>query len=404
MPTPCHFSLPKSRGALLSVLGVCLVSSLSSSEAQTPAVPSSPAEAAQKSAPAAAKPAAVKKPKIVSLRMEEGLRFDPPRMEALPGDVLQFELENVDPSHQPHNLVIVAPGQVQEIVKVSMDMGDTGPNKGFIPEHASVLASSKKVVDPEGKVRVLFTVPKEPGVYGYVCTVPGHGVVMYGALYVGTPMPPLAKDTNIPQLTLEKGLAGGGRRPFVQRFFLPDSGPASIAVALPGTQNYCFDAGNCRLRYVWSGPFLDGSRYWRGNGKENGELGDVPWWTSTKFPLSFGDKGAEKEPKFLGYALHDGVPEFQYRIGKHEVFQSVKSSGAGLELHFRVEGAKGKVTFLTDSTALWKCPEGVQRKDGFEVTLGKTPEFSVFLEQKDPPPTTKPAAAPVSLLSHPHNP
>ena len=48
------------------------------------------------------------------------------------------------------------------------------------------------------------------------------------------------------------------RRPQVQRIFLPDASPAAIAVALPGDLSFCFDASECRLRYVWKGGFIDG--------------------------------------------------------------------------------------------------------------------------------------------------
>jgi plastocyanin len=337
--------------------------------------------------------------------MAEGLRFDPPRLEAQPGELIQLEIENVDVSHQPHNFLLVKPGQVQEVVKIAMEMGESGPNKGFIPEHPSILASSGKVVDPDGKVKLTFETPKEPGIYGYLCSVPGHGMVMYGALYVGTPMPPIAKDTNIPQLTLEKGLVGGGRRPFVQRIFMPNSGPAAIAVALPGSLNYCFDAGICRVRYVWSGPFLDGTKNWRGSGKDLPELGDIAWWSSSQPLLRIGGAKMDDalDSKFLGYVLNDGIPEFHYRIGKQEVYQTVKTSGNGLELHFRLPKNKSKVTVLMDAGAVWKCPDAMDHKGVWEVPANKAQEFSVFLEQKNPP-AAKETTTPVSQNSHNHTP
>ena len=203
------------------------------------------------------------KARVVKISMADGMRFDPPRIEAKPGESLLLKLENLDASHQPHNFLVIAPGQVQAVVHEGLELGEKGALSGFIPKHKAVLASTGKVVDPEGLFELPFTVPAQSGIYGYVCTVPGHGLLMYGALYVGVPMPPLSKDSNIPQLTMEKGLAGGGRRPFVQRMVLPNSGPAAIGVALPGAQNICFDAGACRLRYAWSGAFFDGTQYCR---------------------------------------------------------------------------------------------------------------------------------------------
>ena len=42
---------------------------------------------------------------------------------------------------------------------------------------------------------------------------------------------------------------------------MPDASPASIAVALDDTNSLCWDAGTCRLRYAWTGGFIDGFPY-----------------------------------------------------------------------------------------------------------------------------------------------
>jgi len=49
--------------------------------------------------------------------------------------------------------------------------------------------------------------------------------------------------------------------PVVYRTFMPGASPAAFAVALPGNQYYCWDAGESRLRYVWSkGGFIKGNK------------------------------------------------------------------------------------------------------------------------------------------------
>ena len=350
-------------------------------------------------APAPAKAAAKgePKPKKVFLRMAEGLRFDPPRFEAKPGDLIALNLENVDVSHQPHNFVIVQPGLVQDIVKLAMDLAASGASQGALPKHPGIIASSADILNPESKAVLQFKVPETPGVYGYVCTVPGHGVVMYGAMYVGVPMPLLSKDTNIPQSTLEKGLAGGGKRPFVQRLFMPNSGPASMGVALPGTQNYCFDSAACRVRYAWNGIFMDGSQHWRGSGKELAELGDVPWWTSGAFPLKFGDRESSSlDFKFLGYSMKGEFPEFHFKVGAQEVFECVQPSGSGILLKFRLPGINSSVGVRSDSSAQWACPDGVATKSGFRISAAKAAEFSVLIQPKD---ASAPAASKASAPS-----
>ncbi|HVJ47206.1 MAG TPA: c-type cytochrome, partial [Luteolibacter sp.] len=61
-------------------------------------------------------------------------------------------------------------------------------------------------------------------------------------------------------------------RPQIQRIFLPNSGPAAIAIALDDKVSLCWDAGECRLRYAWTGGFIDGYAYWKGNGSSLGQI------------------------------------------------------------------------------------------------------------------------------------
>jgi uncharacterized cupredoxin-like copper-binding protein len=330
----------------------------------------------KKDAKKEAKKEVKKRLREVVLTMAEGLRFDPPRFEAKPGEEIRVRLENADPAHLAHNFVVVQPGRVQEVVQVAMAMGEAGPGKGFVPAHPAILLATQAVVDPEKRAELELKLPAEPGVYGYVCTVPGHGMIMYGAIYVGVPMPPLAKDMNIPQVNLERGLVGGGRRPFVQRIFVPESGPASIAVALPGKHNVCFDAGACYLRFAWSGAFLDASAHWRGSGNAVAELGDLPWWRASGFPLKVGE---QKGVKFLGYTLSDGIPEFHFRLGSQEVFERITSENEDVVVRFRLPGVSEPVRF-TDGKGSWSSSVGSFAKGVLEVPVASAKEFTVVLK------------------------
>ena len=322
------------------------------------------------------------KVRIVKISMADGMRFEPPRLSAKPGESLLLKLENLDSSHQPHNFLVVAPGKIQEVVKEGLALGEKGALAGFIPEHPAILASTGKVLDPEAGFELPFTVPNEPGVYGYVCTVPGHGMLMYGALYAGVPMPPLAKDSNVPQMTMEKALAGGGRRPFVQRMFLPNSGPAAIGVALPGAQNVCFDAGECRLRYAWRGPFIDATLYWQGNGSELADLSADPWWVSSGFPLKIG--GSDLGPvKFLGYRLVEGVPEFHYRAGEHEIYETVVAQSDGIEIRMQIPTANNAVSYnIEPGEYSWRCAQGKNNGKQIVVAAAEAKRFSIILQPR----------------------
>ncbi|MBB5352764.1 cytochrome c551/c552 [Haloferula luteola] len=129
------------------------------------------------------------------------------------------------------------------------------------------------------------------------------------------------------------------RRPQVQRIFLPDTSPAAIAVALPGTLSYAFDASECRLRYIWQGGFLDGYPYWKGNGSSLAQLGGPVLYREEAFPLKTASLGGQEASKFLGYEMgDDGLPTFHYRRGSHQFSETIHplADGSGIERHFEI--------------------------------------------------------------------
>jgi hypothetical protein len=96
---------------------------------------------------------------------------------------VQIILDN--PDGMPHNLVITAPGAVQEIgIAGGMLQPPNDPKlKPFIPDSPKVLFASH-LVQPGKSETLAFDAPKDPGEYGYVCTFPGHWVRMYGVMLV----------------------------------------------------------------------------------------------------------------------------------------------------------------------------------------------------------------------------
>jgi cytochrome c551/c552 len=133
------------------------------------------------------------------------------------------------------------------------------------------------------------------------------------------------------------------RRPQVQRIFLPEASPAAIAVALPGDLSFCFDASECRLRYVWKGGFIDAWPYWKGNGSSQAKLTGEVVYREARFPLTWPLAGEEKPPKFLGYRVgKDGLPSFRYQRGGVTWKETIKPlpDGAGIERHFELDAGK----------------------------------------------------------------
>jgi hypothetical protein len=305
-------------------------------------------------------------------------------------------LENSDSTHQPHIFAVLRPGKREEVVQEALTLGEKGPSVDFIPPNSNILVHSK-LLNPDGTNTVRFTLPAEKGIYPYVCTMPGHGLVMYGAIYVGVKMPALPKDTNIPPQAAQAAIPGNGRRPYVQRTFLPNTGPASIAVALPGEQNYCWDAGACRLRYAWHGAFIDVSANWHGNGMPLATVPVPRWWSAAEdsFPLQMGASSAPV--KFLGYKLEDGLPEFHYRVGETEVFEKISPlpGNAGLADHFRIPNADKSLRFSVEPGAMAAIAGDVSSaKSGTTITPSHPADFTITITQ-----TSEPAAPAISLPS-----
>ena len=129
------------------------------------------------------------------------------------------------------------------------------------------------------------------------------------------------------------------KRPQVQRIFMPEAGPAAIAVAVTDELHYCWDAGECRLRYIWKGDFIDGWTVWRGNGNGFAKIQGEVLLREKKSPLII--PASSDSPRFLGYSLKDGLPTFRWRVGKVEVMERISPTANGKALHrsFDVKGS-----------------------------------------------------------------
>jgi len=95
-----------------------------------------------------------------------------------------------NPDATDHNLVIVRPGALEEVGMAANEMArdPKNANSDFIPRSKrKLILHATKMIGPTRKsqVHVLrFIAPSEPGIYPYVCTFPGHWVVMKGVMVV----------------------------------------------------------------------------------------------------------------------------------------------------------------------------------------------------------------------------
>jgi uncharacterized cupredoxin-like copper-binding protein len=324
----------------------------------------------------------------IEIKAVAGLRYDPPRFVVKPGAKVRIEVENAD--DMAHNFVIVAPGGRMEVVTASMTMPIT-PEQTFIPKSDKILYHTPVLI-PGKSAALEFDAPAEEGVYNYVCTYPGHGMVMFGAMYVtkkkAKELPPIADDENLPDLIREQAKnpilhAYPVDVPHWYRIFMRDSGPASIAVQLTNGQNYCWDAGACRLRYTWRGGFVNPMPHWATNGDGFAEVkGTIYYRAAPYFPLRFGDeKKIPDEIHFRGYNIVDGLPEFHYQVNGADVRERIKTGANknGLEETFKITGVKGPVYFVSDPNggASVASDAGTFTSGVLKLPAAKAKEFTV---------------------------
>ncbi len=116
--------------------------------------------------------------------VKERLLFTKDKLTAKAGQPIKLIFKNPDATH--HNIVLLDKGTpIEEIGSAANEMAKTpaGMTKHFVPKDSRILKASK-LLPPGGSQTIRFRAPKEPGVYPYLCTFPGHWILMKGELTV----------------------------------------------------------------------------------------------------------------------------------------------------------------------------------------------------------------------------
>ncbi|MFM8890149.1 MAG: PVC-type heme-binding CxxCH protein [Planctomycetia bacterium] len=118
----------------------------------------------------------------------ERMLFTLRQFAVLPGQPVKIVFTNPDATD--HNLAIVRPGALAEVGMAANDMAKDPRHAAgdFLPESKrTLILAATPMVGPTRKSRahvLRFVAPSEPGVYPYVCTFPGHWIVMNGQMVV----------------------------------------------------------------------------------------------------------------------------------------------------------------------------------------------------------------------------
>ncbi|HLN33103.1 MAG TPA: DUF6797 domain-containing protein [Gemmataceae bacterium] len=100
-----------------------------------------------------------------------------------PGEPIRLTL--VNPDVVPHNWALIVPGtleRVGDLVNRLIAEPDAAA-RNYMPRSADVLAYTD-VVSPQGSFAIYFRAPVQKGRYPYLCTFPGHWMVMNGQMTV----------------------------------------------------------------------------------------------------------------------------------------------------------------------------------------------------------------------------
>lgn len=294
--------------------------------------------------------------KEVRIKAIAGLRYDIVRFAVKPGEKVNIIFENTD--DMAHNMVFTKPGKREEIVREAQLLGGEGAAKNYIPDSEDVLWSSK-VLENEETNTFTFTAPTEEGIYPYVCTYPGHGFIMYGAMYVtNNALPPLENDLNVPEAQRKDEFAEKPTSPhpylmtypMLYRTFMPECSPAAIAVAFTEDHAYCWDAGKCFIRYSWQGGFVDNTAHWKGNGNALADIkGEVYFKHQKTFPFQLNVVGDSTiSPRFRGYQIDkQGLPAFKYKLADIEFNEKILplQDSKGLVIQYQINNVNQPIFY-----------------------------------------------------------
>ncbi len=121
---------------------------------------------------------------VINLKtIQNQMKYDLSEIVVKAGSTISIVFENND--FMQHNLLILQPGSLEKVGAAADKLAQDpkGAENNYVPKMPEVLFATK-MVDPNEKAVLTFTVPTKPGVYPFICTFPGHWRIMQGVLKV----------------------------------------------------------------------------------------------------------------------------------------------------------------------------------------------------------------------------
>jgi putative heme-binding domain-containing protein len=119
----------------------------------------------------------------ITIKTAGNLSFATRSFTVKPGEQIEFKLLN--PDVVPHNWALLKPGTLERVGKLANKLisDPEAAIRHYIPNTDDVLVYTS-VVLPKDESIIYFKAPKQPGRYPYLCTFPGHWLVMNGEMIV----------------------------------------------------------------------------------------------------------------------------------------------------------------------------------------------------------------------------
>jgi putative heme-binding domain-containing protein len=113
----------------------------------------------------------------------ENLSFQTPHLEVQAGQPVRLTLKNLD--SVPHNWVLLQPDSLSRVGQLANQLlaDPTAGQKQYVPPSEDVICYTD-VIGPGQSFTIYFQAPDRPGRYPFLCTFPGHWMVMNGILQV----------------------------------------------------------------------------------------------------------------------------------------------------------------------------------------------------------------------------
>lgn len=121
--------------------------------------------------------------RTVEIQTAGNLTFATQQFKVKAGEAIELVLSN--PDVVPHNWALVKPGTLQQVGELANRLisNPHAAARQYIPQSADVLVFTD-VVPPGQRGTIYFHAPRTPGRYPYLCTFPGHWMVMNGEMVV----------------------------------------------------------------------------------------------------------------------------------------------------------------------------------------------------------------------------